>query len=115
MDIREFSDKIAQATKNMSEDERQSLMKMFETVSDEIASVPKASAQASAGQNSGVADSEEKQPYYSSTASATTEVDADGVPLGPTERLVKLKKIRECQKLFCAQNALSIAAKPHRL
>ena len=56
MDIREFSDKIAQATKNMSEDERQSLMKMFETVSDEIASVPKASAQASAGQNSGVAD-----------------------------------------------------------
>ncbi len=53
MDIREFSDKIAQATKNMSEDERQSLMKMFETVSDEIASVPKASAQASAGQNSG--------------------------------------------------------------
>lgn len=92
MDIREFSDKIAQATKNMSEEERQSLMKMFEAVSDDIASVPKASVQAPVGQNNVAGDSEEKQPYYSSTAAATTEVDEDGVPLGPTERLVKLKE-----------------------
>ena len=92
MDIREFSDKIAQATKNMSEEERQSLMKMFEAVSGEIASVPKAAASAPAAQESTAANDEEKQPYYSSIAAATTEVDEDGVPLGPTERLVKLKE-----------------------
>ena len=42
MDIREFSEKIAEATKNMSETERQSLMKMFESVSGDISSVPSA-------------------------------------------------------------------------
>ena len=36
MDIREFSNKIAEATKNMSDEERNSLMKMFETVADDI-------------------------------------------------------------------------------
>ncbi|HCL02590.1 MAG TPA: hypothetical protein DHW61_09265, partial [Lachnoclostridium phytofermentans] len=36
MDIREFSNKFVEATKNMSPEERASLMKMFETVSDEI-------------------------------------------------------------------------------
>lgn len=36
MDIREFSNKFVEATKNMSPGERASLMKMFETVSDEI-------------------------------------------------------------------------------
>ncbi len=39
MDIREFSNKIAEATKNMSDEERNSLMKMFETVSDDISTV----------------------------------------------------------------------------
>lgn len=37
-------------------------------------------------------DDGEKLPYYSSIAAATSEVDEDGVPLGPTERLVKLKE-----------------------
>lgn len=37
MDIREFSDKIAEATKNMTPEEKASLMKMFESVSEEIA------------------------------------------------------------------------------
>ncbi len=36
MDIREFSNKFVEATKNMSPEERSSLMKMFESVSDEI-------------------------------------------------------------------------------
>nr|WP_314464622.1 choline trimethylamine-lyase [uncultured Clostridium sp.] len=36
MDIREFSNKFVEATKNMTPEERASLMKMFETVSDEI-------------------------------------------------------------------------------
>jgi formate C-acetyltransferase len=36
LDIREFSNKFVEATKNMTPEERASLMKMFETVSDEI-------------------------------------------------------------------------------
>jgi choline trimethylamine-lyase len=36
LDIREFSNKFVEATKSMSPEERASLMKMFETVSDEI-------------------------------------------------------------------------------
>jgi len=36
VDIREFSNKLAEATKNMSDEERASLMKMFESVSGEI-------------------------------------------------------------------------------
>lgn len=36
MDIREFSNKLAEATKNMSPEERASLIKMFESVSQEI-------------------------------------------------------------------------------
>ena len=36
MDIREFSNKLAEATKNMSPQERASLMKMFEAVSDAV-------------------------------------------------------------------------------
>ena len=88
MDIHEFAGKIAEATKNMSDAERTSLMKVFASVSDDIAKVP-------ADQGTAPADSSddgEKLPYYSSIAAATTEVDEDGVPLGPTERLVKLKE-----------------------
>ncbi len=36
MDIREFSNKFAEATKNMSPAERAALLKMFEGVSSEI-------------------------------------------------------------------------------
>lgn len=36
MDIREFSDKLAEATKDMTPEERASLMKMFESVSQDI-------------------------------------------------------------------------------
>ena len=86
MDIQEFAGKIAEATKNMSDAERASLMKVFASVSDDIAQVP-AGAPVTADSDDG-----EKLPYYSSIAAATSEVDEDGVPLGPTERLVKLKE-----------------------
>lgn len=86
MDIQEFAGKIAEATKNMSDAERASLMKVFASVSDDIAQVP-AGAPVTADTDDG-----EKLPYYSSIAAATSEVDEDGVPLGPTERLVKLKE-----------------------
>ena len=39
MDIREFSNKLAEAAKTMSPEEKASLMKMFEAVSDEITKV----------------------------------------------------------------------------
>ena len=86
MDIREFSNKLAEATKNMSDEERTALMKMFESVSGDIAQVAPAQAAAPATAPGG------HPAYYSSIAAATTEVDEDGVPVGPTERLVKLKE-----------------------
>lgn len=41
MDIKEFSAKLAEATKELSAEERQALMKMFATVADHTESVPK--------------------------------------------------------------------------
>ncbi|MGG5313630.1 choline trimethylamine-lyase [Enterococcus sp. DIV2371] len=41
MDIKEFSVKLAEATKELSVEERQALMKMFATVADHTESVPK--------------------------------------------------------------------------
>ena len=79
MDIREFSNKIAEATKNMSDEERTSLMKMFESVSGDISTVTPAQAQPAPAP----AGSHEHPAYYSSIAAATTQVDEDGVPVGP--------------------------------
>ena len=45
MDIREFSNKIAEQRKNMSDEERTSLMKMFESVSGDISTVTPAQSQ----------------------------------------------------------------------
>ena len=94
MDIREFSNKIAEATKNMSDAERQSLMNIFASVSKDIADVAPAQTAAAPAPAAEAApeNGEETYTYYSSIAAATTEVDEDGVPLGPTERLVKLKE-----------------------
>ena len=66
VDIREFSEKLAEATKNMSEAERQALMKMFESVSVE-----------------------EKNTNNVNTSSST-QTDT-GIPDGMTERLKRLK------------------------
>lgn len=67
MDIREFSNKFMEATKNMSDEERAGLMKMFQSVSNEIT---------------------KEEP-------ATSKVACDNngeIPDGMTERLVKLKE-----------------------
>ena len=69
MDIREFSNKLAEATKNMSDEERASLMKMFESVSGEIT------------KNEGP-----------STNNTYTASEGTGVPDGITDRLRKLKE-----------------------
>ena len=67
VDIREFSEKLAEATKNMSEAERQALMKMFESVSVE-----------------------EKNTNNLNTGSSTQT--NTGIPDGMTERLKRLKE-----------------------
>lgn len=67
MDIREFSNKLAEATQNMSPEERASLIKMFESVSQEIG--------------------KEEAPASCTPIAGPT----DGVPDGITERLSKLK------------------------
>ena len=69
MDIREFSNKLAEATNNMSDEERASLMKMFESVSGEIT------------KNEGP-----------STNNTYTASEGTGVPDGITDRLRKLKE-----------------------
>ena len=81
MDIREFSEQIAKATENMSEAEKNNLMRMFQQVSSEIETVPAQPASPNKGEFN----------YYSSTAAPTTEVDEDGVPVGPTQRIANLK------------------------
>ena len=69
MDIREFSNKLAEATKNMSDEERASLMKMFESVSGEI--------------------TKNDTPSTNNTYTAS---EGTGVPDGITDRLRKLKE-----------------------
>lgn len=67
MDIREFSNKFMEATKNMSDEERAGLMKMFQSVSNEITK--------------------------EETTAPKVACDNNGeIPDGMTERLVKLKE-----------------------
>ena len=89
MDIREFSNKLAQATQNMSDEERASLMKMFEAVSGDISNMTPAQVPPQA---TGAAKATGDHPaYYSSTAAPTTEVDEDGVPVGSDRKTGKTK------------------------
>ncbi|HWT74835.1 MAG TPA: choline trimethylamine-lyase [Mobilitalea sp.] len=66
MDIRDFSNKLAEATKNMSAEERASLIKLFENVSQNM----------------------NKEEACGCSDNSTS---GDGVPNGITERLQKLK------------------------
>ncbi|MGV2686402.1 formate C-acetyltransferase/glycerol dehydratase family glycyl radical enzyme, partial [Clostridium perfringens] len=67
MDIREFSNKFMEATEHMSSEERESLMKMFESISKEIS----------------------KEEPVSKTV---LNNEGDKIPDGITNRLVKLKE-----------------------
>jgi formate C-acetyltransferase len=69
LDIREFSNKLAEATEKMSAEERSSIIRMFESVSNEIAKESSAIRSTVCSNNDG------------------------GVPDGITERLQKLKDI----------------------
>lgn len=70
MDIREFSNKLAEATKNMSDEERAALVKMFESVSSDITN----------------------KNNNNTNTNVYTEAHGTGVPDGMTERLKKLKE-----------------------
>lgn len=71
MDIREFSNKFAEATKDMSAEERAALMKMFEGIAKEIG---------------------KEDDVESDNCTITNCVNGDGVPNGMTERLKRLKE-----------------------
>lgn len=73
MDIREFSNQLAEATKNMSEEERNALIKMFSSVQNQV-TAPETSG-ASCG-----------------TTGAAAPAKAGAIPNGPTERIVALKE-----------------------
>ncbi|WP_321405195.1 choline trimethylamine-lyase [Maridesulfovibrio sp.] len=69
MDLQSFSNKLAEATKNLTPEERASLKKIFEGVSAEVFK------------------NKAEQPV-----AAAACVKTDGIPEGPTERHVKLKE-----------------------
>ena len=71
MDIREFSNKLAEAAKNMTPEEKASLMKMFESVSQEI--------------------TREEAPAESCGCAAEYPAEGTGIPDGMTRRLKLLK------------------------
>lgn len=72
MDIREFSNQLAEATKNMSEEERNTLVKMFNSVQNQV----------TAPENTGA-----------SCAPGAAAPKQDGsIPDGPTPRIVALKE-----------------------
>ncbi|MCR2044909.1 choline trimethylamine-lyase [Anaerosalibacter massiliensis] len=70
MDIREFSNKFAEATKNMSVEERATLMKMFEGISKEIS----------------------EEPDQGFNNCATSCMKNEEIPNGMTDRLKRLKE-----------------------
>ncbi len=72
MDIRELN-QLAEATKNMSEEERNALIKMFSSVQNQV-TAPETSG-ASCG-----------------TTGAAAPAKAGAIPNGPTERIVALKE-----------------------
>ncbi len=72
MDIREFSNKLAEAAKNMTPEEKASLMKMFESVSQEI--------------------TREEAPAESCGCAAEYPAEGTGIPDGMTRRLKLLKE-----------------------
>ncbi len=81
MDIREFSKKLAEATKNMTPEQRQAIQEMFMGVSDQITKT-----QNTQKTNVENCKDEEFKGY------AGTKNHGDEIPDGPTKRILALKK-----------------------
>ena len=77
MDIREFSTKLAEATRDMTPEERDTIQKMFQGVSDQITKEDTAPTVCEPGCREG----------YAGTLNHGT-----GIPDGPTERILALKR-----------------------
>ena len=77
MDIREFSTKLAEATRNMKPEEREAIQKMFQGVSDQITKTGSAAPSSTTGCCGG----------FAGAASHGT-----AIPDGPTERILALKR-----------------------
>ena len=71
MDIRDLSNKLAEATKNMTPEERASLQKMFEEVTEDVL---------------------KRQAVQGSTAQYTPPTHGTEIPDGPTDRQVRLRE-----------------------
>ena len=82
MDIREFSEKLAEATKDMSSEEREALKKMFEGVTSNIAANEAAAPAAPAYTAPAPA---------AAPAAAVAPTDPGWQPDGPTPRILALK------------------------
>ena len=83
MDIREFSEKLAEATKDMSPEERDALKRMFEGVTSHIAEKEAAPAPAYAAPAAA---------YAAPAAAPVAAAPGTGVPDGPTPRILALKE-----------------------
>ncbi len=79
MDIREFSTKLAEATRNMTSEEREAIRKMFQGMSDQITKEEPASPSSSCTTGCG-------NGYAGTTNHGTA------IPDGPTERILALKR-----------------------
>jgi len=77
LDIREFSTKLAEATRDMTPAERQAIQKMFQGMSEQITKEDPAPASCASGCKDG----------YAGTADHGT-----AIPEGPTERILALKR-----------------------
>ena len=86
MDAREFSDKLAQATQNLSFEEREALRQTFQNIVDDYNW--KESTVGTAAPTAAAADS--RPLYYSKSEAAAPE--GNGIPDGPTTRQVLLKE-----------------------
>lgn len=85
MDVREFSNKLVEATKSLSDQERKQLQQAFENIT---ANYDWSSDTASSSENEG------KPAYYSKTAEPVPyDPNHAEVPEGPTPRHVALKKL----------------------
>ena len=105
MDIKEFSAKLAEATKELSSEERQALMKMFASVSDEVKKDDIVTEILVSDEGTEIPNGITKR------LQALKDNYLEQVP----ERLQKLpRKIQACQRLFCGQNASVIAVKQRR-
>lgn len=109
MDIREFTDKFADATRNMSPEQREALVKMLESVSGDLPKGAPEKTGVCSGEGTEIPDGITerlqllKDNYLKQVPSITTY---------RARAITKIaKRIRACRRFFCAQNASATAVR----